>query len=228
MAEQNTVRKSNTASSSRTAARSASSRSEEPVSRAARTKQMQERRRRKIHSRAREITMLVVLGVLAIGFVSCFVESMSWLKDFNYFLFGKMMYLAPFAICVITYFFLYAEVTPELVKRIAGILIALFAIHGIISIAGTPEAGGLPGKLMDLAVRSWLGNVGSIIIYVMMLAISFILLTDFSYYLRCKLFHANRPVELFSFSDDLEIKVLRIVNGLLEEFLDANLIRIFY
>ena len=180
MAEQNTVRKSNTASSSRTAARSASSRSEEPVSRAARTKQMQERRRRKIHSRAREITMLVVLGVLAIGFVSCFVESMSWLKDFNYFLFGKMMYLAPFAICVITYFFLYAEVTPELVKRIAGILIALFAIHGIISIADTPEAGGLPGKLMDLAVRSWLGNVGSIIIYVMMLAISFILLTDFS------------------------------------------------
>ena len=54
------------------------------------------------------------------------------------------------------------------------------------------------------------------------------LLTDFSYYLRCKLFHANRPVELFSFADDLEIKVLRIVNGLLEEFLDANLIRIFY
>lgn len=53
------------------------------------------------------------------------------------------------------------------------------------------------------------------------------LLTDFPYYLRCKLFHANRPVELFSFSDDLEIKVLRIVNGLLEEFLDDNLIRIF-
>ena len=54
------------------------------------------------------------------------------------------------------------------------------------------------------------------------------LLTDFAYYLRCKLFHANRPVELFSFADDLEIKVLRIVNGLLEKFLDDNLIRIFY
>ena len=53
------------------------------------------------------------------------------------------------------------------------------------------------------------------------------LLTDFSYYLRCKLFHANRPVELFSFADDLEIKVLQIVNGLLEEFLDNNLINLF-
>jgi len=53
------------------------------------------------------------------------------------------------------------------------------------------------------------------------------LLTDFSYYLRCRFFHANRPVELFSFADDLEIKVLRIVNGLLEEFLDENLVKIF-
>jgi len=53
------------------------------------------------------------------------------------------------------------------------------------------------------------------------------LLTDFPYYLRCRLFHANRPMELFSFADDLEIKVLHMVNGLLEEFLDENLVRLF-
>lgn len=53
------------------------------------------------------------------------------------------------------------------------------------------------------------------------------MLTDFPYYLRCKLFHANRPLELFSFTDDMELKSLRIANGLLEEFLDKELISLF-
>lgn len=49
------------------------------------------------------------------------------------------------------------------------------------------------------------------------------LITDFAYFLRCRMFHANRPVELFSFYDDMELKAIRITNGLLEEFLDKNL-----
>ena len=53
------------------------------------------------------------------------------------------------------------------------------------------------------------------------------LITDFPYYLRCKLFHANKPIELFSFIDDMELKSLRIANGLLEEFLDDNLHKLF-
>ena len=53
------------------------------------------------------------------------------------------------------------------------------------------------------------------------------MLTDFPYYLRCNLFHANRPIELFSFENDWELKSLRIVNGLLEEFLDQNLSSLF-
>ena len=53
------------------------------------------------------------------------------------------------------------------------------------------------------------------------------LLTDFPYYLRCKLFHAERPIELFSFESDWELKSLRIVNGLLENFLDQNLHLLF-
>ena len=53
------------------------------------------------------------------------------------------------------------------------------------------------------------------------------LLTDFSYYLRCKFFHANRPMELFSFQSDMELKAIRIANGLLEEFLDENLVMLF-
>ena len=53
------------------------------------------------------------------------------------------------------------------------------------------------------------------------------LLTDFPYYLRCCLFHASHPIELFSFETDWELKSLRIVNGLLEDFLDCNLHTLF-
>lgn len=53
------------------------------------------------------------------------------------------------------------------------------------------------------------------------------LLTDLPYYLRCSLFHAMCPLELFSFESDWELRTLRIVNGLLEDFLDQNLYDIF-
>lgn len=53
------------------------------------------------------------------------------------------------------------------------------------------------------------------------------LLTDYPYYLRCTLFHAERPMELFSFESDWELKSLRIVNGLIEDFLDCNLYTLF-
>lgn len=53
------------------------------------------------------------------------------------------------------------------------------------------------------------------------------LLTDFPYYLRCTLFHAQRPIELFSFKNDMELKSLRIVNSYLEDFLDRNLHTLF-
>ena len=53
------------------------------------------------------------------------------------------------------------------------------------------------------------------------------MLTDFPYYLRCNLFHAGRPMQLFSFENDMELKSLRIVNSLLEDFLDQNLHKLF-
>ena len=53
------------------------------------------------------------------------------------------------------------------------------------------------------------------------------MMTDFPYYLRCSVFHANRPVELFSFADDMELNALRIAAGLLEEFLDEHLVSMF-
>ena len=54
-----------------------------------------------------------------------------------------------------------------------------------------------------------------------------LLLTDYPYYLRCRMFHANRPIELFSFKDDYELKALGIVNNLIEDYLDRNLVTLF-
>ena len=52
-------------------------------------------------------------------------------------------------------------------------------------------------------------------------------LTDYPYYLRNKYFHGNRPLELFSFLDDLELRSIYKANRILEEFLDEHLISIF-
>ena len=46
---------------------------------------------------------------------------------------------------------------------------------------------------------------------------------DFAYYLRCSFFHTQKPVCLFGFVDDTEIAVLRVVNNLLETFIDNNI-----
>ena len=49
------------------------------------------------------------------------------------------------------------------------------------------------------------------------------LLTQFSYYIRCNLIHANKPISLFSYLEDDQIGYFKIANNLLEEFLDNNL-----
>lgn len=49
------------------------------------------------------------------------------------------------------------------------------------------------------------------------------LLTQLAYYFRCKIVHGSKPVYLFSYGDDKELHSLKIVNALLEEFIDNNL-----
>ena len=48
------------------------------------------------------------------------------------------------------------------------------------------------------------------------------LITDFAYYLRCKMIHGNAPVQLFCYLDDLEYKAMAATNNLLEAFLDEH------
>ncbi len=53
------------------------------------------------------------------------------------------------------------------------------------------------------------------------------LLAQFSYYFRCNIIHADKPLDLISYKDDHNLNCLRIINGLLEEFLDEHLPDIF-
>lgn len=53
------------------------------------------------------------------------------------------------------------------------------------------------------------------------------LMTDFAYYLRCTLFHANKPALLFSFEDDMELKAIRIAQHLLDDFITEHLAELF-
>ena len=53
------------------------------------------------------------------------------------------------------------------------------------------------------------------------------LMTDFAYYLRCTLFHANKPALLFSFEDDMELKAIRIAQHLLDDFITEHLPELF-
>lgn len=49
------------------------------------------------------------------------------------------------------------------------------------------------------------------------------LLVDYGYYFRCNLIHANKPLPLFCYSSEDELKCLHIVNHLLEEYIENNL-----
>lgn len=49
------------------------------------------------------------------------------------------------------------------------------------------------------------------------------ILTQFSYYFRCNIIHGDKPYALFSFANESEIKCLKCINELLDEFIENNL-----
>lgn len=53
------------------------------------------------------------------------------------------------------------------------------------------------------------------------------LLFELPYYYRCKIFHANKPIYFFSYENEVNIRCLRIINNLMEEFLQTHLIEWF-
>lgn len=53
------------------------------------------------------------------------------------------------------------------------------------------------------------------------------LMGQFAYYFRCRLFHANAPMLLFTYKNEYELKCLTLINNLLEDFLDQEVYLLF-
>ena len=49
------------------------------------------------------------------------------------------------------------------------------------------------------------------------------MLTQLSYYYRCKIVHGSKPIFLFAYADDRDLHGLQIINNLLEEFITEHL-----
>ncbi len=53
------------------------------------------------------------------------------------------------------------------------------------------------------------------------------LLTGLSYFLRCNILHGSKPLNLLCYENEQELKVLKFINSLLDEFMKANMSDIY-
>lgn len=53
------------------------------------------------------------------------------------------------------------------------------------------------------------------------------LMMELGYYFRCQLFHANKPLPLFSYAQEKELTFLQLISDLLEDFLERELFLLF-
>lgn len=49
------------------------------------------------------------------------------------------------------------------------------------------------------------------------------LFLDMAYYYRCNIFHADKPVKLFSLEEEAEVKMLKVLNNIMENYVENNL-----
>lgn len=52
-------------------------------------------------------------------------------------------------------------------------------------------------------------------------------ITDFSYYLRCKHFHGEKPIPLFAYENDFNLLLFQVANYYLGRFLDEKVLEMF-
>lgn len=145
-----------------------------------RRKTKEEKMREKRGLLAREIIFVLILGLCVLLFVSNFAESLSFIRNIGYKAFGMLSYVWPFAILVFAWLFLFTEINGTLFTRFFSVLLFLFALSGIFSLAMTLPDGGLLGRLNILVFYSWLNRAGTYIVDAVILLIAVILFTGFS------------------------------------------------
>lgn len=132
-------------------------------------------------SRVKDIVMLIVIAFCVMAYVAVFSTAIPWMTTACDFLFGNMKYVAPLILLVLVMIFLYHEKNKDFARRLIAFILLVFAVSGLLAyIGGAPEKGGLLGRLNYLFFHSWLDKVGSIIVNVLLIAISIVLFIDFS------------------------------------------------
>ena len=132
------------------------------------------------NTRIKDIVMLVVFAVCILAIIALFTETIPWMKDGMYFLFGILMYAVPFIVPVLFIIFMYHKKSPAFLRRVIAGLLILFAVSGIFSFAMKPEDGGLVGRANYALFHGWLGRPGSFVINGLIIAVSIVLVLDFS------------------------------------------------
>ena len=132
------------------------------------------------NSRIKEISLILIIGICVLLFISCFAAPLSWLGDFSYSVFGIMRYVMPFVIIGLTILFMYSSVNWRLIRKVIAGFICLFALQGILSVALKEPDGGLLGKANYALFYKGLGSIGMYVVDVIILAVGIVLFTDYS------------------------------------------------
>ena len=128
----------------------------------------------------KEVVFVLLFGISVLLFVSNFVESLGFIQKIGYTLFGVGNYIWPIVIVVTAWLFLFTEINGLLFTRVSAVLLFLFALSGIFSLAMEVPDGGLLGRGNYAMFTGWLGRVGTYIVNAVLLAVAMILFTGFS------------------------------------------------
>ncbi len=129
---------------------------------------------------AKEIAFVVILGIAVLIFVSNFTDSLAFIHRISYQAFGILSYVWPFVIVVFAWLLLFTEMNGHLLTRLFSVLLFMFALSGMFSLAMENPDGGLLGKANTALFYSWLNRIGTYIVDAVILLVAVILFTGFS------------------------------------------------
>ena len=138
-------------------------------------------RDKKQRSLLREVIFLLIAAVSVLMFISCFSETLLWLRKICFTLFGNLMYPMPFIIIGVAFLLVFNTFSANMAVRLLGLILVVFSVSGIFSAASVPENGGLLGRGNYALFFKGLGAFGTILVNVFIIIIGLILLTGFSF-----------------------------------------------
>ena len=139
------------------------------------------REKAKRRSIIEDLIVIVVVALSVLCYVAIFSSAIPWLKTALYFLFGKLMYVAPLLFVVLAIVLRIQDRTGLFIRRVISVILILFAVSGLFSFfSAKPEDGGLLGRLNHLMMNKLLGVPGSTVVNIFLIIVAVVLFVDFS------------------------------------------------